>query len=131
MYVHLTNYRKNKNKNLKKLILNKVDLKFQGFFQTLGKIIMFFFKVLAKIIGVLLIIVGASVVISLLITFLTGGMLDIFHPGLEDMPWVHNSTDAPIWLILLLTFFAVGIPFFFLFYLGLKILSSNLKTMAT
>ncbi|RMB63918.1 PspC domain-containing protein [Dokdonia sinensis] len=108
---------------------NKVKSGTQGFFNTLGKIIMFFFKVLAKIIGVLLIIVGATVVISLLITFLTGGMIEIFNPGLEDMPWVHNSTDAPIWLILLLTFFAVGIPFFFLFYLGLKILSSNLKSM--
>ncbi len=108
---------------------NKVKTGAQGFFGTLGKIIMFFFKVIAKIIGVLLIIVGASVVISLLITLLTGGVVDIFTPDLANMPWVHNETGLPIWLVLLLTLFAVGIPFFFLFYLGLKILSSNVKSL--
>ncbi|ANH61658.1 PspC domain-containing protein [Dokdonia donghaensis] len=108
---------------------NKVKTGAQGFFGTIGKIIMFFFKVLAKIIGVLLIITGATVVISLLITFLTGGVVDIFTPNLADLPWVNNETGLPIWLVLLLTLFAVGIPFFFLFYLGLKIVSSNLKSM--
>lgn len=108
---------------------NKVKTGAQGVFGTLGKVIMFFFKILAKIIGVLLVIVGASVVISLLITFLTGGVVDIFTPNLADMPWITNDTGLPIWLVLLLVFFAVGIPFFFLFYLGLKILSSNLKSM--
>lgn len=108
---------------------NKVKTGAQGFFGTIGKIIMFFFKVIAKIIGVFLIIVGASVVISLLITFLTGGVVDIFTPNLAEMPWVNNATGLPIWLVLLLALFAIGIPFFFLFYLGLKILSSNVKSL--
>ena len=103
----------------------------QGFFDTFGKVVMFFFKVLAKIIGVILIITGATVVISLLITFLTGGMVDAFTPNLTEMPWFQNDTGLPIWLVLLLTFLVVGIPFFFLFYLGLKILSSNVKSMST
>ena len=101
----------------------------QSFFGTLGKIILFFLKVLAKIAGVLLIIIGATVVISLLITLITGGMVDLFSSGLTDMPWFHNGTGLPAWFALLLVFFAVGIPFFFMFYLGLKILSSNLKSM--
>ncbi|WP_405226557.1 PspC domain-containing protein [Dokdonia sp. Asnod1-B02] len=108
---------------------NKVKNGAQGVFGTLGKIIMFFFKIIAKIVGVLLIITGATVVISLLITLLTGGVVDIFTPNLADLPWVNNETGLPIWLVLLLTLFAVGIPFFFLFYLGLKIVSSNLKSM--
>ena len=108
---------------------NKVKNGAQGVFGTLGKIIMFFFKVIAKIVGVLLIITGAAVVISLLITLLTGGVVDIFTPNLADMPWISNDTGLPIWLMLLLVLFAVGIPFFFLFYLGLKILSSNVKSM--
>lgn len=108
---------------------NKVKNGAQGVFGTLGKIIMFFFKVIAKIVGVLLIITGAAVVISLLITLLTGGVADIFTPNLADMPWISNDTGLPIWLMLLLVLFAVGIPFFFLFYLGLKILSSNVKSM--
>ncbi|AWH74452.1 hypothetical protein DCS32_09860 [Dokdonia sp. Dokd-P16] len=108
---------------------NKVKTGAQGVFGTLGKIIMFFFKIIAKIVGVLLIITGATVVISLLITLLTGGVVDIFTPNLADMPWISNDTGLPIWLMLLLVLFAVGIPFFFLFYLGLKILSSNVKSM--
>jgi phage shock protein PspC (stress-responsive transcriptional regulator) len=109
---------------------NKVKTGAQGVFGTLGKIIMFFFKIIAKIVGVLLIITGATVVISLLITLLTGGVVDIFTPNLADMPWISNDTGLPIWLMLLLVLFAVGIPFFFLFYLGLKILSSNVKSMS-
>lgn len=35
----------------------------------------------------------------------------------------------PIWLVSLLAFFAIGIPFFFLLYLGLKILVTNLKSI--
>ena len=108
---------------------NKVKTGAQGIFSSLGKVIMFFFKIIAKIIGVFLIIIGAAVVISLLITFLTGGVVDMFTPNLADLPWVNNGTGLPIWLVLLLTLFAVGIPFFFLFYLGLKILSSNVKSM--
>lgn len=101
----------------------------QSFFGTLGKIILFFLKVLAKIAGVLLIIIGATVVISLLITLITGGMVDLFSSGLTDMPWITNDTGLPLWVALLLVLFAVGIPFFFVFYLGLKILTSNLKSM--
>ncbi|TVZ53247.1 PspC domain-containing protein [Dokdonia sp. Hel_I_53] len=103
----------------------------QGFFSTLSTVIMFFLKVLAKIVGVILIITGATVVISLLITFLTGGMVDIFTPNLTEMPWFSNDSGLPIWLVLLLSFLVIGIPFFFLFYLGLKILSSNMKSMPT
>ena len=40
-----------------------------------------------------------------------------------------NYTDEPVWLVSLLTFFALGIPFFFLLYLGLKILVNNLKSI--
>ncbi len=108
---------------------NKVKSGAQGLFGSIGKVIMFFLKILAKIIGALLIIIGASVVISLLIGLVTGGVVDVFTPGLSEMPWVHNNTGLPIWLALLLVLFTVGIPFFFLFYLGLKILSSNLKSM--
>ncbi|MGI9551321.1 MAG: PspC domain-containing protein, partial [Aurantibacter sp.] len=38
-------------------------------------------------------------------------------------------TQAPIWLLSVLLFFTIGIPFFFLLYLGLKILVNNLKSI--
>lgn len=101
------------------------------FFKSIGKIIMFFLKILAKIIGVVLIIVGAATVLSLLITFVTMGAVDLFNPGFTTIPELINATSAPIWLVLLLALFAFGIPFFFVFYLGMKILSTNLKSMPT
>ncbi|WP_299763625.1 PspC domain-containing protein [uncultured Dokdonia sp.] len=101
----------------------------QGFFQTIGKIIMFFLKVLAKIIGVLFIITGAAVVISLFVGLFTAGTFDIFYGDLGNYGDYIHTAGIPLWLASLLTFFAVGIPFFFLFYLGLKILAGNLKSM--
>lgn len=99
------------------------------FFKGIGKVIMFFLKVMAKIFGVVLIIVGAATVLSLLITFVTMGAVDLFNPGFTTIPELINATSAPIWLVLLLALFAFGIPFFFVFYLGMKILSTNLKSM--
>ncbi|GAA4899778.1 PspC domain-containing protein [Flaviramulus aquimarinus] len=99
------------------------------FFDTIGNIIMFFFKVFAKFIGVLLIIIGASALIGLIIGLFSLGVANFVHiPGL-DLVDIVNAGNTPIWLVSLLTFFTIGIPFFFLFYLGLKILINNLKSI--
>lgn len=99
------------------------------FFDTIGDIIMFLFKIFGKFIGVLLVIIGASTVIGLFIGLLSVGILDMVHlPGI-DFYHVVNSSNMPIWLVSLLAFFAIGIPFFFLLYLGLKILVTNLKSI--
>lgn len=99
------------------------------FFDTLGDIIMFLFKIFGKFIGILLIIIGASTLIGLFIGLLSVGIMDMVHvPGI-DFYNVVNSSNLPIWLVSLLAFFAIGIPFFFLLYLGLKILVTNLKSI--
>jgi phage shock protein PspC (stress-responsive transcriptional regulator) len=108
---------------------NKVQSTSRSFFDALGNIIMFFFKICAKFIGVILMIVGASTLIGLVVGLLSIGVADIFHfPGI-DMAEVFNSTDLPIWLVSTLVLFAVGIPFFYIFILGLKILVGNLKSL--
>ncbi|MCX2720306.1 PspC domain-containing protein [Lentiprolixibacter aurantiacus] len=108
---------------------NKVKQGGKSFFDTLGDIIMFFFKVIGKFVGILLIIIGAASLIGLFIGLFSVGILDVIHiPGV-DFYEIVNYTDAPVWLVSLLTFFAVGIPFFFLLYLGLKILVTNLKSI--
>jgi len=108
---------------------NKVKSSGRTFFDALGDIIMFFFKVFGKFIGILLIIIGAATLIGLFIGLFTVGILDIVHiPGVDFYDMV-NSTVAPVWLVSLLSFFAIGIPFFFLLYLGLKILVNNLKSI--
>ena len=118
--------------------VKNVDLPKQGqriksssktFFDTIGDIIMFFFKVFAKFIGIILIIVGATTLISLLIFCLSLGAVDIIHfPGL-DLFEAANAANTPVWLISLIALFAIGVPFFFVFYLGLKILINNLKSI--
>lgn len=108
---------------------NKVQSASRSFFDALGNIIMFFFKIIAKFIGIILIIVGASTLIGLVIGLLSLGVADIFHfPGI-DMAEIFNSSHIPIWLISTLVLFAVGIPFFYIFILGLKILVGNLKSL--
>ena len=108
---------------------NKVKSSGRTFFDTLGDIIMFFFKIIGKFIGILLIIIGAATIIGLFIGLFTVGILDMVHiPGV-DFYNIINATNTPVWLVSLLGFFAIGIPFFFLLYLGLKILVNNLKSI--
>ncbi|MEC3908270.1 PspC domain-containing protein [Tamlana sp. 2201CG12-4] len=108
---------------------NSIKSSSRTFFDAIGDVFMFFFKVFAKFIGVLLIIIGASTLIGLIIGLFSLGVADIIHiPGL-DMIEIANTGNTPLWLVSLLVFFAVGIPFFFLFYLGLKILINNLKSI--
>ncbi len=99
------------------------------FFDTLGDIILFLFKIIGKFIGILLIIIGAATLIGLFIALFTVGIIDAVHiPGV-DLIGMVNSTEAPVWLVSLLLFFSLGIPFFFLMYLGLRILVTNLKSI--
>ena len=108
---------------------SKLKSSSQTFFDTIGNILMFFLKVIAKFIGVILIITGISALISLIVAFFTVGITDAIHfPGM-DLLNVANAANTPIWLMSLLLFFAFGIPFFFVFYLGLKILVNNLKSI--
>lgn len=108
---------------------NKVKSSSKTFFDTLGDIIMFFFKVIGKFIGILLIIIGASTLIGLFVGAFTLGIFDAIHlPGV-DFYEIVNTTGAPVWVVSILVFLAVGIPFFFLLYLGLKILVNNLKSI--
>ncbi len=108
---------------------DKVKSSSKTFFDTVGDVFLFLFKIFAKFIGIILIIVGACTIIGLFISLFTVGVLDVIHvPGLEFKDMM-NYTDAPFWLVSLFTFFAVGIPFFFLLYLGLKILVNNLKSI--
>ncbi len=108
---------------------NKMQSTSRSFFNALGNVIMFFFKIIAKFIGVILIIVGASTLIALFISLFSVGTSSFFSPWWMDYAQVANTSGSPIWLIALITFFAVGIPFFFVFLLGLKILVNNLKSI--
>src|SRR5690606_16360192 len=99
------------------------------FFDTIGDVIMFFFKVFAKFIGIILMLVGAGTLIGLIVTLFSFGLADAVQiPGIDYLN-AANVANVPVWLMSLLVFFAIGIPFFFIFYLGLKILINNLKSI--
>ena len=110
----------------------KVKSGTSGFFDTLGSILLTLLKIFVKFFGILLIIISLSTLIGLIIGLFTFGSIDFWGHG-EVMDYISlvDTTNSPIWLISLLTFFAVGIPFFVLFILGLKLLIDNLKSMGT
>ena len=108
---------------------NRLKSSSKSFFDTIGDIIMFFFKVFAKFVGIILIIIGASTLIGLIIGMFTVGITDAIHVPGFDLVDAANAANTPVWLVSMLALFAVGIPFFFIFYLGLKILVNNLKSI--
>jgi len=95
---------------------------------TLGDIIKFCLKLFVKFIGILLLLISGTTLIGLFV-----GLFAVGTFGVVEAPWTDYidmvNSGAPIWVISLLAFFAVGIPFFFLFVLGLKILVKNLKSI--
>ncbi|NQY28037.1 MAG: PspC domain-containing protein [Flavobacteriaceae bacterium] len=109
---------------------NKAQTGISSFFDAIGTIFMTLFKVFGKFIGVLLLLIGTVTVIGLLIGIIATGSIHIFGFEFTDQLAMYDYAGIyPYWVIAVLTFFAAGIPFFFLAYLGLKILVSNLKTI--
>lgn len=104
-----------------------------GFFTTVGKVFVGIFKVFGKFLGVLLIIISLSTLIGLIVGLFTTGTFGLVWGNHELLDYVNtvNIGDTPFWLISLLTLFLVGIPFFVLFILGLKLLINNLKSIGT
>ena len=106
---------------------NRLKSSSQTFFDTIGSILMFFLKVVAKFIGIILIVTGISALIALIVALFTVGITNAVHFPPMNFLDAANAANIPMWLMSL--FFAFAIPFFFVFYLGLKILVNNLKSI--
>jgi len=109
---------------------NRIKSSSQTFFDTLANIFMFILKIFAKFIGLILMFTGAvgaiAITVALFITsFGNSNAVNISPDFLE----LANTTDTPYWIVAILGFFALVIPFLLLFYLGLKILITNLKSI--
>ena len=102
----------------------------QDVVDTLGKVLSTLFMVFGKFIGVILIIISVTTIFALLISLVTAGSIDFFH---EDWYYQHfniiNSSGLPLWGISVMTFILIGIPFLFLFLLGIRILSNNKRSV--
>lgn len=99
----------------------------EKFGNNLSEVILRIFSILGKVIGAFLVVTAASTLVSLILFVITTGSISF-----TDFPWqnyVENYVEYPIWAIGLLTLGAIGIPFFFLLILGLKLLISNMKSI--
>jgi phage shock protein PspC (stress-responsive transcriptional regulator) len=102
-----------------------------GFFNVLGSILLTIFKIFVKFFGILLIIIALSTLISLVVGLFTTGTMGVVWGDTELMDYITlvDTTNTPLWLLSIVTLFALGIPFFVLFIIGLKLLINNLKSI--
>ena len=119
--------------SLKKNDLRKTSSKaksgLQEIIETLGRVIGFFFRVIGKFIGILLILLSIGLMIGLIVSLFTAGTVDFL--GLDTLfdgdVQVMNPTGFPLWFVSLIIFILLGIPLLMLFSLGMFILSSKAK----
>jgi len=115
--------------NAEKKYKPKAKSGFQDFLDTLGNILTVFFKIIGKFIGVLIIIVSASVLISFILAIFSIGSFEIlgFGDNFTELPPFMDGSMIPHWLLAIAILIVAGFPFLILFILGLRILSSNVK----
>ncbi|HLU51149.1 MAG TPA: PspC domain-containing protein [Flavobacteriaceae bacterium] len=109
--------------------LGKIKTGSETFFSAIGKVITVLFQIFVKFIGVILLMIAGGTLITLIISLFFGGISHSVGVSGDDFFAVDNDFFLPYWGLLILIFFAVGIPFFYLFVAGLKILIKNLKSL--
>jgi len=105
----------------------------QEVIETLGKIFVAIFNVFGKFIGGLLIFVAAATLIGLIFGAFSWGSIEVlgFRDEFVHYPPFFFDSIIPGWLLVIFTFVVFSIPFIILFMLGLRILSSNVKSFST
>ncbi|MBU2997892.1 PspC domain-containing protein [Cellulophaga baltica] len=98
-------------------------------FSAFGNFFKALFKIFGKFIGVLLVLSGVSIIILLIIALFSIGLFENMHLGPVNVYELVDTTNTPLWLVSTFVFFVFALPFFALFYLGLKILIKNLKPL--
>lgn len=95
----------------------------------IGSAIMKVFGAFAKVLGAFILIFSSLSIVGLLIGLFTFGTTSFIETPWQRYIDAVNYTDIPLWVLGMLTFFAIGIPLFFFLILGLKLLVTNLKPM--
>lgn len=115
---------------IKNVDINQFSGNFSRVGTSFGDFIITILGLFAKFIGVILILTGVSVVISLIVGLLAFNSLIVF----DGIPWTTflNSggfSEFPVWFVGFLLFLSIGIPFFGLILLGLKMLIPTTKSI--
>jgi len=109
---------------------NRIKTGSKSFFDAIADIFMFIIKIFAKFIGLILIFVGAVGVIATTVALFISAFGNSDSVNISpDFIELANTSGVPFGIVGLLGFFAMVIPFLLLFYLGLKILINNLKSI--
>ncbi|MFT3795594.1 PspC domain-containing protein [Flavobacterium sp.] len=108
---------------------NQVKTGFERAAGNVGDVFSVIFKAFAKVLGGVIAIFAGMTLIGLLISFFMLGSTSFIDMPVHNYIDALNYTDLPMWIIGLLGLFAIGIPFFFLFLLGLKLLVDNNKSI--
>ena len=104
-----------------------IQSKSRSFFETIGNLILLFFKLIFKTIGVIFIILSIVILIGFFISLLSVGIADAVHfPGM-DFADLINSSGLPIWLVSILALLVTGIPMVFILLLGLRMVSKRMS----
>jgi len=97
-----------------------------------GDFIITLLGLFGKLIGLILILIGAATVVTLLIGLLTTSSLVVFD-GVDWNTFLQSEgfSNYPIWLVGILLFLAIGIPFFALILLGLRMVIPETKSIGS
>ncbi|MCL6217248.1 PspC domain-containing protein [Zunongwangia pacifica] len=93
-----------------------------------ARIINIFLKIIVAFVGIVILLTAGSGLIALFISLFTFGTFGVIDAPWNDYLMMHISGTS-VWIGAIFSFFAVGVPLFFLFILGLKILVKNLKSI--
>jgi phage shock protein PspC (stress-responsive transcriptional regulator) len=110
---------------------NQVKTGAEKFASGIGEVFMSIFNVFAKILGSLIVVFSTITIAGLFIGLFTFGSTTFINAPWQKYVEAVNYTEIPIWIFGLLAFLAIGIPFFFFFILGLKLLVNNLKPLGS
>jgi len=111
---------------------SKLRHSLQEIIQIISRIFRIIFKNLGKIIGVFLILLSGIMLLTLIISFFSIGSLEILqvNSNILHYPSFFYDVIIPKGVLGVALIFLIGIPFVFLFILGLKIISSNIKSLS-
>src|SRR5690554_2838753 len=107
---------------------NRAQVEAKNFGNRVGDFFSDFFNVIGKIIGFFIIVISVGALASLLITLFTLGTTSFFSFPWSGVSEAFNYSDIPIWILAILLFLVIGIPFFSLLILGFRILIPNSKS---
>ncbi len=94
-----------------------------------GDVIISLLGIFVKFIGAIIMMTGISTLITLIIGLISFNSVIVFW----NIPWTNfmeaGGIGTPVWVVGLLMFFAIGIPFFFLTLLGLKLIAPKTQSL--